>query len=142
MRRRIILLRHGHADDGARDFDRVLSPAGQEAARQAGLSLARAGLPELVLASSAPRALLTAELAASAAGYSGRIQAERALYLASDSQYLGALRRLPARVGNIWLVGHNPGLSALARELCGHADALAPAAYASVELELGDWAEL
>ena len=143
MRRRIILLRHGHADDGARDFDRVLSPAGQDAARQAGLNLARAGsLPELVLASSAPRALLTAELAASAAGYSGRIQAERALYLASDSQYLGALRRLPARVGSVWLVGHNPGLSALARELCGQADALAPAAYASVELELGDWAEL
>lgn len=143
MRRRIILLRHGHADDSAQDFDRPLSPAGRDAARRAGTSLASAGLlPDIVLTSSAPRALATAELAARAAGYAGAIQAERALYLASDAKYLGELRRLPVQAGSVWLVGHNPGLSALARELCGHPGALAPAQYASIELELDDWAEL
>jgi phosphohistidine phosphatase len=143
MRRRLILLRHGHAEDGSQDFERVLSPAGREAARRAGVALARAGLmPDLVLASSAPRALATAELAARAAGYDGAIQADRALYLASDAEYLSALRRLPAHAGSAWLVGHNPGLSALARELCGEPGALAPAQYASVELELDDWSEL
>ena len=143
MRRRIILLRHGHADDGAQDFERPLSPAGRDAARRAGLALARAGLlPQLVLASAAPRALATAELAARAAGFEGSIQADQALYLASDAQYLGALRRLPAVASSVWLVGHNPGLSALARELCNHPGALAPAQYASVELELDDWGEL
>ena len=143
MRRRIILLRHGHADDGAQDFERPLSPAGREAARRAGLALARAGLlPELVLTSSAPRARVTAELAARAAGYEGVIQDDQALYLASDAKYLSALRRLPAQTCRVWLVGHNPGLSALARDLCGRQDALAPAQYASVELELDDWGEL
>lgn len=143
MRRRLILLRHGHADDGAQDFERPLSPAGREAARRAGLALARGGWrPELVLSSSAPRALLTAELAASAAGFEGPIQADRALYLASDAQYLGALRRLPAHTCSVWLVGHNPGLSALAHDLCQQPNALAPAQYASVELELDDWGEL
>jgi phosphohistidine phosphatase len=143
MLRRIILLRHGHADEGTPDFERTLSPAGRDAAQRAGLALARAGLlPELVLASAAPRALATAELAAGAAGYEGAIQAEQALYLASDAKYLAALRRLPAHAASVWLVGHNPGLSALGRELCGHPDALAPAEYASVELDLEDWAEL
>jgi len=143
MRRRIILLRHGHADDGAQDFERPLSPAGRDAARRVGLALARAGLlPELVLASAAPRALATAELAARAAGYEGVVQADQALYLASDAKYLGALRRLPAHTSSVWLVGHNPGLSGLARELCDHPGALAPAQYASVELELDDWGEL
>jgi len=143
MRRRIVLLRHGHASDGSHDFERLLSTAGREAAARAGLALARAGLvPQLVLASDAPRALVTAELAARAAQYSGPIQAERALYLASDAVCLNALRRLPATTHGVWLVGHNPGLSALARELCGRESALAPAEYASVELELADWGEL
>ena len=143
MRRRIILLRHGHADDGAQDFERRLSAAGRQAAAQAGVSLAQAGLlPDLVLASAAPRALATAELAARSAGYGGAIRAEQALYLASEAQYLGALRRLTESARCVWLVGHNPALSGLARELCGRAGALAPAEYASAELELDDWAEL
>ncbi|HWO07848.1 MAG TPA: histidine phosphatase family protein [Polyangiaceae bacterium] len=143
MRRRITLLRHGHANEGSQDFERPLSASGRDAAQRAGHALARAGLlPDLVLASSAPRALATAELAAKAAGYSGSIQAERALYLASEPQYRRVLRRLPSRACSVWLVGHNPGLSELARELCGHGGALAPAEYASVELELAAWAEL
>ena len=143
MRRRLILLRHGHADDGTPDFERPLSLAGREAARRAGVVLARTGWsPELVLTSSARRALATAELAARAAGYQGAIQADRALYLASETQCASALRRLPAHTRSVWLVGHNPGLSALASELCRRPEALAPAQYASVELELDDWGEL
>ena len=143
MQRRIVLIRHGHADDGASDFDRQLSVAGREAATRTGRALARAGLlPERVLASAAPRALVTAELAARAAGYDGHIQSEQALYLASEATYLAALRRLPTQTSSVWLVGHNPGLSVLARDLCGHASALAPAEHASVQLELDDWAEL
>ena len=48
----------------------------------------------------------------------------------------------PASASSVWLVGHNPGLSGLARELCAHPDVLAPAEYASLELELDDWGEL
>lgn len=143
MRRRITFLRHGHADDGSPDFDRTLSSAGRDAATRAGRALARAAaLPDLILTSAAPRALATAELAAQAAGYAGPLRVEQSLYLASSSTCRSALQALPAEVLGVWLVGHNPGLSELAQELCRKACALAPAEFASAEIEVADWAEL
>lgn len=143
MPRRIILLRHGHAEEHSNDFERVLSPAGRGAARSAGEALKRAGwIPAMILSSAAPRALATAQLAAKACGYTGRIHAERELYLASDARYLTALRETPARAASVLLVAHNPGLTVLARDLCGFEGDLAPAQYASVELQLDSWLEL
>ena len=143
MPRRITLLRHGHAEEHADDFARQLSPAGRAAAVSAGEALARERwVPAYVLSSAAPRALATAKLAATACGYTGRIHSERGLYLASDAQYLAALRQLPARVTSVLLVAHNPGLTRLARDLCGFEGDLAPAQLASIELDLDAWASL
>jgi phosphohistidine phosphatase len=141
---RITLMRHGHAaDDRNDDYSRPLSERGSAAARQAGLDLAQAGYaPEHVLASSALRALETAKLVALACGYTGTIEAQRSLYLADEAQYLVALQRLPDNVRNVLLVAHNPGLTALARQLCRTSGDLAPAEYVSVSVELEHWAEL
>ena len=136
-------MRHGHAEDSADDFARELSPAGRAAATRTGRALEEAGFaPDRILTSSARRALVTAELVARACGHRGAVVGDRALYLASPSQYLAALHRLRASTDNVLLVGHNPGLSELARELCGYAGELAPAAYVSTCFELTDWSEL
>ena len=136
-------MRHGHAEDGSDDFARELSPVGQAAATRAGRALEEAGFtPERILTSSARRALVTAELVARACGYRGAVVADRGLYLAAPGQYLAALQRLRASTGNVLLVGHNPGLSELARELCAYAGELAPAGYVSTCFELEDWSEL
>ena len=141
--RRITLLRHGHAEEHPDDFVRTLSVAGRAAASSAGERLGSTGWrPAYVLSSSAPRALVTAELAAKAAGFVGRIVAERSLYLASHTQCLAALRQVPRGAASVLLVAHNPGLTQLARELCGHDGDLSPAEFASVELELDAWSEL
>ncbi len=143
MPRRITLLRHAHAEEHADDFARRLSAAGRAAAINAGHALAHARwVPAHVLSSAAPRALATAELAAQACGYSGRVHAERSLYLASDAQCLAALRHTPAHATSVLLVAHNPGLTRLARDLCGFEGDLTPAEYASVELDLDSWADL
>ncbi|HTV20690.1 MAG TPA: histidine phosphatase family protein [Polyangiaceae bacterium] len=143
MQRRITLLRHGHADEHADDFARTLSVAGRAAAVRAGEALGRAGWrPSYVVSSAAPRALATAELAAKASGFSGGIVAERGLYLASDTQCLAALRQAPAGAASVLLVAHNPGLTKLAHDLCGHPSDLSPAEYASIELDLDAWSEL
>jgi phosphohistidine phosphatase len=105
--------------------------------------LAREGnVFELVLASSAPRALATAECVAAACNYDGRIRAERSLYLAPEQLCLKTLRALPAQVSSVLFVGHNPGLSALARALSGRAHELAPAEYTRLVFDLEDWSEL
>jgi phosphohistidine phosphatase len=143
MQRRLTLLRHGHADEHPDDFARTLSEAGRSGAIAAGKSLASGGWhPEVVLASAAPRAVVTAELAAQACGFTGDLTLDRGLYLASDARCLVVLRGLPQQVHSVWLVGHNPGLSRLATDLSGRPRELAPAEYASVELELDSWSDL
>lgn len=136
-------MRHGHAEDRADDFARELSPAGRAAATRAGRALQEAGLsPERILTSAAPRALVTAELVARACGHRGAVVGDRGLYLASPEQYLAALQRLRKSTSSVLLVGHNPGLSELARELCRYTGELAPAGYVSHCFELAEWSEL
>jgi phosphohistidine phosphatase len=143
MQRRIVLMRHGHAQEGQDDYERRLSEAGREAARRAGAALVKSGqVPDHVLTSTAPRALHTAELVAEACAYVGSIQGERALYLANELQLLAALQRLPAGVRHVLLVAHNPGLSVLAHQLLQHSRELRPAESASAEFDLDDWSEL
>ena len=143
MQRRVTLMRHGHAEDRADDFARELSPTGRAAATRAGRALDEAGFaPGRIVTSAARRALVTAELVARACAHGGAIVADRGLYLASPGQYLAVLHRLRASTVNVLLVGHNPGLSELARELCGYAGELTPAGYVSTCFELADWSEL
>jgi phosphohistidine phosphatase len=143
MQRRITLLRHGHADENPDDFARPLNAMGRAAAARAGDGLKRAGwAPAYVLTSSAPRALATAELATKACGYRGEIRAERALYLASDAQCRAVLRQTPPDAPSVLLVGHNPGLTRLAHDLCDYDGELAPAEFTSVELDLDAWSDL
>jgi phosphohistidine phosphatase len=143
MQRALILMRHGHAEEGRDDYARCLTEVGRSAARRAGLALARAGLsPECVLTSSAPRARETAELVAQACKFAGSLQAERSLYLAEEVAYLAALHSLPEQVSRVLLVGHNPTLSTLARRLGPPGADLSPAQYVELHLELDAWREL
>lgn len=143
MQRQIVLMRHGHAAQAADDYERPLSDIGQAQARGAGAELRSAGwIPARVLSSSAPRALSTARAVAAACGYSGPIREEPALYLAAEGRIVSLLRALEPEIVSVLVVGHNPGLSALARALCKHERELAPAEFVSVTLELEAWADL
>ena len=141
--RRLILMRHGHAEEHREDYGRTLSERGRAAACRTGEELLQAGIvPAHILTSAAPRALETAELVAQSCGYQGAIQQHRDLYLASASRYRSALSELPAQLSSVLLVGHNPSLSELAQELGRRKGDLAPAEYETLELDLLDWSEL
>jgi phosphohistidine phosphatase len=142
MQRRLILLRHGHAEEGRDDFARRLTDAGRRAARQAGQALAHARFqPQLVLTSPAPRARETAELVAQGCGYDRAPRADQTLYLGEPVAYLSVLRALPEALSRVLLVGHNPTLSDLARQL-GEAAELRPAEFVDLALALDGWGEL
>jgi phosphohistidine phosphatase len=138
----LILLRHGHAEEGRDDFARRLTDAGRRAARQAGQALAHVCFqPQLVLTSPAPRAQETAELVAQGCGYGSSPRADQTLYLGDPRAYLNVLRALPETLSRVLLVGHNPTLSDLARQL-GEAADLRPAEFVNIALELDGWGEL
>ena len=68
------------------------------------------------------------------------------LYGADANELLARLRHVPAAIGSVLLVGHNPGIEDLARTLAGDALALEEkfptAALADLRLPIRTWAEL
>lgn len=104
------------------DFDRPLNERGLKAAPVAGAALAKAAVkPSLVLCSSAARTRETLKLAQPFIGLpkDAEIIFDDKLYLASPVTLMEAVRDIPAAHSSVLLVGHNPGLHALAATLAG-----------------------
>nr|WP_257915348.1 histidine phosphatase family protein [Acetobacter aceti] len=125
---RLLLLRHCEAAPPAggdmstkADLARPLTDTGHRMARQRGESMRKAGLvPDLVLCSPAMRTRQTyAGLLPFGNNARPEIRIEPTLYLAAPDELLARLRATPDSVHTILLVGHNPGLPALARYLNG-----------------------
>lgn len=117
LTRRIYLLRHAKSawdETGLADFQRPLAPRGARAVSKLRQHMAQTGVrPALVVCSGAVRARQT--LAGVEAGLGGaEVVAEDALYLLGGTGLLDRLRRIDAGVGSVMLVGHNPGMHALA----------------------------
>jgi phosphohistidine phosphatase len=119
----LLLLRHAKSDRQGRrlgDFDRPLAARGRRAAPLIGRYLAAEGLePDLVLCSTARRAVETLELLLTALASAPEIGYLKTLYLAPPSRLLAVLRRQGPDRGRILLVAHNPGLHNLAVALAG-----------------------
>ncbi len=85
-----------------------------------GRYMAAEGLePDIVLCSTAVRARQTIELAASEWRTSPEIRYEDGLYHAGPGEMLRAVQSLPEPRIHAMLVGHNPGMHALAVALSG-----------------------
>jgi len=114
---RLILLRHGKAEADAasgRDFDRPLTDRGRRDALAVGQALDKAGVrPDLVLVSPAARAAQTWE--AMAEVFAGaQVQEAPELYEISPDAILALAKAESGDARTVMVVGHNPGLGALA----------------------------
>lgn len=144
----LFLLRHAKSswdDPELEDHDRPLARRGRKACRKLAEHVRREGVrPELVLCSSARRAVETLELIADALG-DVPVEFEDGLYAADPERLLVRLRALPETVSSALLVGHNPALQDLAATLASGPTALAQAfptgALASFRFER-PWSEL
>jgi len=83
--------------------------------------------PDLVLCSSARRALATLEILLPSLRDGVTVEVDPDLYGAGSQDLLDRLRRLERDVGAVMVVGHNPGLHDLAVELASDGDAAAMA---------------
>lgn len=121
--KRLLLLRHGKSDWGAdygRDHDRPLKGRGVRAARTMGRLLTDTNQqPELIVSSSAVRALSTAELATEAGGWDCEIRVEPGLYGAGTAEILREIQALDNVLDTVMLTGHEPTFSSLAALLIG-----------------------
>ena len=140
--RTLIVLRHGKAEngEGVADRDRALTKRGKVSAEWAGHLLRDEGLlPDRIVSSSALRARDTARRVAAAAKFGGVLDELDELYLAEPEAYVNAVKRLAGDAGRVLVVGHNPGLEALATLLTGEPVSLSTAALAVCELPIASF---
>lgn len=159
MTRRLVLVRHAQAEDNhpRGDHERVLTDAGVADATVLGGWLAEQGLgPEHVLVSTAERARQT--LAALRRGLGGdglgedEVWPDRRVYDGGTDGVLDAMHEVPASTQVLWVVGHEPVMSATTWQLAdGRAGSEAllrrlsrglPTATAAVLEVAADWTGL
>ena len=144
--RTLLILRHGKAapeEDGGSDAARPLTKHGKRDAELIGTLLWKEQLvPDRILASRARRARETAREAAAAAHFNGEIDELDELYLAEPEAYITAIRRHAPDAQRVLLVGHNPGLEALALILTGDPVSLPTAGLVVCSLPIASFAEL
>jgi phosphohistidine phosphatase len=142
----LLVLRHAKSswrESELSDHDRPLNKRGKrDAPRMGELIRAEDLLPDLILTSSARRALTTAELVAEASGYEGEIQVSRDLYAAGPEEFIDALCALPDGFDSVLVIGHNPGLEELVEVLTEEAPAMPTATLAQVALDIDRWVDL
>lgn len=146
MIRELIIARHGKAKRVTSfdtDFDRPLRGRGKRAAGLLGVRLREQNsIPDLVVTSTAPRALDTARLAAAAMGLKHRnIVKDRRIYEATAADLIGILSVFAVQPSRVMLVGHNPGLEELIVYLSGVAEPLPTGAAVALRMP-GNWDDL
>jgi phosphohistidine phosphatase len=147
----LLILRHASpappGPDG-NDFTRALTPQGEREASLQGAFLREADIvPQIIAASSALRAVTTAELLVAALGGSPAVTREEVLYNAPGEVLLDYVQRLPDRAATVLLVAHMPGvaelLGILASDPADMAVNFSPATLVGVSLETpARWAEV
>jgi phosphohistidine phosphatase len=120
--KRLTLIRHANADwknPSVPDFDRPLNKRGLSEAEAIGKQLLEQELlPDLLLMSSARRAQQTAEIIVRKLDLAQRrVKAQEALYLATNDDILALVRGTGPKVEHLAIVGHNPGISEVAKHL-------------------------
>jgi phosphohistidine phosphatase len=144
--KRLTLVRHAHAKVQAApvtDFERPLSRRGKAEAKATGLSLFEEGLlPDILIASPARRALQTAEILARELQITERhVRHDDVLYLATPDALLKVIHATGPRIEHLLIIGHNPGVSALANALAPQAKLgeFATAAACTMDFDVRTW---
>lgn len=99
-------------------------------------------VPDLIISSTATRAVDTAQLVMQHAEYEGDLLARRELYLAEPEAYVEVAQKLGGSAARLMLVGHNPGLEDLVGMLSGRSELFPTAALACFDVGVPTWREL
>lgn len=144
--KRLLILRHAKsswADSSQDDWHRPLNERGREDAPRVGEWLRdRSVVPDVIITSDAVRARATAQAVAKAAGFAHELVLEPVLYLAKPDEVIGVLNTVQDAARIVMIVGHNPGLEELVRQLTGDDVGLVTAAIVDLKVPIDRWSEL
>ncbi|MFA8449415.1 MAG: histidine phosphatase family protein [Bacteroidales bacterium] len=146
--KRITIIRHGKsswANNKIADHERPLLPKGKRRTHEiAEYIKERTNKPDLIISSTATRALQTAQVIADLFKYSkNRIQEEHVLYEATSDDYFELLYPLEENFSNVFIVGHNPEISELINNFIDpKIDYLPTSGAVCIEFATKKWTEI
>jgi phosphohistidine phosphatase len=144
--KQLILIRHAKScweQPWQDDHDRPLAARGlHDAPIMAKRLVDRGILPDLILSSSATRAVQTAKILAEQLGLSpNQIEIEKNLYHALPHIILKYIQIQKDSIHTLIIVGHNPGLNELVNLLGTKLDNLPTAGQIGFKLDLDHWSQ-
>jgi phosphohistidine phosphatase len=141
----LLVMRHAKSDwnaDYGSDHERPLNDRGADSARLMGKVLSdERQVPDLVITSTAVRALTTAALANEAGKWDADIVGESGLYGGGTDAAVHVASRSPD-VDRLMLVGHQPTWSNLVLKLTGERVEMKTATAVVVEFDIDHWSAL
>ncbi len=144
----LYIVRHAKSswDDAyMRDFDRPLNNRGNNNAPEMGKRLASMNiLPDLIISSSANRAITTAKKIAREINYNqDNIKETKELYLASIGTTISIIRQVDDQHNSLMIFGHNPGWTDLTNYLSNaYIDNIPTCGIAAIEFDIERWSEV
>ena len=147
----LFLVRHAKSsweDAELADKDRPLNDRGKRdaprMAKRVAKRLAKYEVqPDLILSSSAVRALETAKAMAKRIGFRRKaILVDDALYRASVDELLSIVRKLADGASCVMIFGHNPAMAEFVRRLSGEIVRMPTCAVAELRFDVGSWSEI
>ena len=142
----LFLMRHAKASPtlgNVSDAERPLLEEGRAAAERVGTFLKTESIPvDIAICSTAARAKETCEIVLRAAGIGYEVNCEQRIYDGGTVSLLEVISEAEDSQQTLLLVGHNPVLEDLVRELTGQIISLSPATLIEISLKLKDWGEV
>ncbi|MEQ1905231.1 MAG: histidine phosphatase family protein [Pirellulaceae bacterium] len=142
----ILFMRHAKSDWGQADLsdhDRPLNERGRRVAPAMGQYLCQHNLvPEMVIVSTARRAQETLELMLPHWPTQPKAISQRGLYMATGRAFYLAIADVPNQVQHVMVIGHNPGMTALAGMFDRTSTHFPTAAVLYLRSLKADWAEI
>lgn len=142
------LIRHAKAswdDPEASDFERPLTPTGEEDAHTMGKRLKSMGIaPDLILTSPAKRAIDTAQIMAEELSFAPEnFILETLIYSGSMEELVSIIKQLDPKSNTVLFFGHNPSLTWLAHYFCEETKMNIPTCgIVGIKFNIHDWAQL
>jgi len=145
----LILLRHAKSswkDSSLSDHDRPLNKRGKRTAPKMGKRLLNKSIqPQLIISSTAKRALKTASIVANAIDYpTNRIESTRRLFHAWPDDICDMISQSDNSFNKLMIVGHNPGMTMLANQLLkfNKFDNIPTAGLVTISIDINQWQEI
>ena len=148
--KKLLLLRHGNAsfpDSGMADYDRPLSSKGKKQIDNIAYKLLENKLiPDIIIASTAERALSSADIVRNITGKSDNdkslLRETELLYSASISEYIDILKSQKESISTILIVAHNPTISGFGSRITGKQIGMGTGNLCLLELGIEKWSDI